>query len=182
MVRAGLTVERVVRAGAELADEIGFEQVTPSELARKLDIRTASLYSHVKNAHDLKTRIALLVLEELADQASAAIAGRAGRDALVAFANAYRHYAFQHPGRFAAARLPTRRGRGGSERGRAPLPDDTGDPARLRPDRTAGDTRGTSAGQRLPTAFGGASSGELDGCRAATRQRRAPPWPRPRPG
>ncbi|MFC8694927.1 TetR/AcrR family transcriptional regulator [Streptomyces parvus] len=105
MARAGLAAERVVRAGAELADEIGFERVTPSELARKLDIRTASLYSHVKNAHDLKTRIALLALEELADHASAAIAGRAGRDALGAFANAYRDYAFQHPGRFAAARF-----------------------------------------------------------------------------
>ncbi|SCE41297.1 TetR family transcriptional regulator, partial [Streptomyces sp. OspMP-M43] len=103
MARAGLTPERVVRAGADLADGIGFEQVTPSELARKLGIRTASLYSHVKSAHDLKTRIALLALEELADQASAALAGRAGRDALGAFANAYRDYALQHPGRFAAA-------------------------------------------------------------------------------
>ncbi|MDX3589575.1 WHG domain-containing protein [Streptomyces sp. ID03-2B] len=105
MARAGLTAERVVRAGAELADEIGFEHVTPSELARKLGIRTASLYSHVKNAHDLKTKIALLALEELADRASAAIAGRAGKDALGAFADAYRDYALQHPGRFTAARF-----------------------------------------------------------------------------
>lgn len=27
--RVGLTTERLVRAGAELADEIGFEQATP---------------------------------------------------------------------------------------------------------------------------------------------------------
>ncbi|MFH9611303.1 TetR/AcrR family transcriptional regulator [Streptomyces sp. NPDC017448] len=104
MARAGLGTESVARAGAELADEIGFEHVTPSELARKLGVRTASLYSHVKNAHDLRTRIALLALEELADEASAAIAGRAGRDALHAFADAYRDYALRHPGRFAAAR------------------------------------------------------------------------------
>ncbi|MFE9696664.1 TetR/AcrR family transcriptional regulator [Streptomyces sp. NPDC006270] len=106
MTRAGLTAERVVRAGAELADEIGFEHATPSELARKLNIKTASLYSHIKNAHDLKSKIALLALEELADQASAALAGRAGRDALVAFADAYRDYALRHPGRFTAARFP----------------------------------------------------------------------------
>lgn len=105
MARAGLTTERVVRAGAETADEIGFEQTTPSELARRLGIKTASLYSHVKNAHDLKTRIALLALEELADLVSAAVAGRAGKDALNAFANAYRDYAFAHPGRFAATRF-----------------------------------------------------------------------------
>ncbi|WP_449486709.1 TetR/AcrR family transcriptional regulator [Streptomyces avidinii] len=101
--RAGLTTERLVRAGAELADEIGFGQATPAELARRFGVKTASLYSHVKNAHDLKTRIALLALEELADVAATAVAGRAGKDALISFANAYRDYALAHPGRFAAA-------------------------------------------------------------------------------
>ncbi|MFI5591479.1 TetR/AcrR family transcriptional regulator [Amycolatopsis sp. NPDC051758] len=105
MVRAGLTTERLVRAGAELADEIGFDQVTPSELARRFDVKVASLYSHVKNAHDLRTKIALRALEELADRAAAALAGRAGRDALVAFAGVYRDYAREHPGRYAAAQL-----------------------------------------------------------------------------
>ena len=103
--RVGLTTERLVRAGAELADEVGFEQATPAELARRFGVKTASLYSHVKNAHDLKTKIALLALEELADQVSTAVAGRAGRDALTAFANVYRDYALKHPGRFAAAQF-----------------------------------------------------------------------------
>ncbi|MCB5165851.1 TetR/AcrR family transcriptional regulator [Streptomyces bambusae] len=106
MSRVGLTTERLVRAGAELADEIGFEHTTPAELARRFGVKTASLYSHVRNAHDLKTRIALLALEELADRVSAAVAGRAGKDALDAFANAYRDYAREHPGRFTAARHP----------------------------------------------------------------------------
>lgn len=105
MVRAGLSTERLVRAGAELADEIGFEQVTASELARRFDVKVASLYSHVKNSQDLKTRIALFALEELADRAADAIAGRAGKDALVAFANVYRDYQLEHPGRAAAARM-----------------------------------------------------------------------------
>ncbi|MFJ4966678.1 TetR/AcrR family transcriptional regulator [Streptomyces sp. NPDC088729] len=104
--RAGLSAERVVRAGADLADEIGFEQTTPAALARRLGVRTASLYSHVRGVHDLKTGIALLALEELADRVGAAIAGRAGKDALTAFANAYRDYARRHPGRFVAARYP----------------------------------------------------------------------------
>ncbi|MEU4009027.1 WHG domain-containing protein [Streptomyces pseudogriseolus] len=101
--RVGLTVERLTAAGAELADEVGFDQVTVSELARRFDVKVASLYSHVKNSHDLKTRIALLALEELADRAADALAGRAGKDALVALANVYRDYAREHPGRYAAA-------------------------------------------------------------------------------
>ncbi|MGW0904406.1 TetR/AcrR family transcriptional regulator [Streptomyces sp. NPDC002853] len=105
MVRAGLTAERLAQAGAELADEVGFEQVTVSALARRFDVKVASLYSHLKNSQDLKTRIALLSLEELADRGAAALAGRAGKDALTAFADVYRDYAREHPGRYAAARL-----------------------------------------------------------------------------
>lgn len=44
MVRAGLTPERLTRAGAELADEVGFDQVTVSALARRFDVKVASLY------------------------------------------------------------------------------------------------------------------------------------------
>ncbi|MEW1864853.1 TetR/AcrR family transcriptional regulator [Streptomyces sp. NBC_00669] len=105
MVRAGLTAERLTRAGAELADEVGFDQVTVSALARRFDVKVASLYSHVKSSQDLKTRIALLALAELADRVAAALAGRAGKDALAAFADAYRDYAREHPGRYDAARL-----------------------------------------------------------------------------
>ncbi|MFF8268507.1 TetR/AcrR family transcriptional regulator [Streptomyces sp. NPDC016562] len=105
MVRVGLTTERLTRAGAELADEVGFDQVTVSALARHFDVKVASLYAHVRNSRDLKARIALLALEELADRVAAALAGRAGKDALTAFAHAYRDYAREHPGRYAAAQL-----------------------------------------------------------------------------
>ena len=105
MPRAGLTAERLTRAGAEMADEVGFDKVTVAALARQFGVKDASLYSHVKSSQDLRTRIALLALAELADRVSAALAGRAGKDALEAFANAYRDYAREHPGRYAAAQL-----------------------------------------------------------------------------
>lgn len=105
MARAGLTAERLTRAAAELADEVGFENVTVSALARGFGVRDASLYSHIRSAHDLRVRVAVLALAELADRAADALAGRAGKDALVAFAAAYRDYAKQHPGRYAAGRM-----------------------------------------------------------------------------
>ncbi|MER0446661.1 TetR/AcrR family transcriptional regulator [Streptomyces sp. NPDC006711] len=105
MARVGLTTERLVRAGAELADEVGFEQVTVSALARRFDVKVASLYSHVKNSQDLRTRLALLALEEMAHRAADAVAGRSGKDALAALGNVYRDYAHEHPGRYAAAQL-----------------------------------------------------------------------------
>ncbi|MFC0509072.1 TetR/AcrR family transcriptional regulator [Micromonospora costi] len=102
MARAGVTAERLTAAAAELADEVGFENVTVSALARRFGVKDASLYSHIRNARDLRGRVAALALTELADRVAAALAGRAGREALVAFANAYRDYARQHPGRYAA--------------------------------------------------------------------------------
>ena len=78
MPRAGLTTDRVVRAAADLADQEGFDAVTTSAVARLFDVKAASLYSHVAGTDDLRTRVALLALEELADLAAAAVAGRAG--------------------------------------------------------------------------------------------------------
>jgi len=105
VARAGLTTERLTLAGAELADEVGFDKVTLSALARRFDVKVASLYSHLDSSQDLNTKIALLALEELADQGAAALAGRAGKDALAAFANVYRAYAREHPGRYASTQL-----------------------------------------------------------------------------
>jgi len=104
--RVGLTSERVVRAGADLADEIGLDAVTLSALARGFDVKTASLYSHVSGSASLREGIAAVALGELADLAAAALAGRSGKDALAAFATTYRDYARAHPGRYAATRIP----------------------------------------------------------------------------
>ena len=103
MARAGLTADRVAQAAADLADEIGLDQVTVSEVARRFDVKTASLYSHVAGSHDLRVRIALLALDDMADRVAEAVAGRSGREALGAYADVYRDYARGHPGRYAAA-------------------------------------------------------------------------------
>ncbi|MFI7383144.1 TetR-like C-terminal domain-containing protein [Streptomyces sp. NPDC049813] len=102
MARAGLTTERVVAAAADLADAVGFEHITVAALARGFGVTDASLYAHVKGVSDLRVRVAVLAGLDLADRSAQALAGRAGRDALVAFADAYRAFALAHPGRYAA--------------------------------------------------------------------------------
>lgn len=106
MARAGLSPDVLVAAAAELADEIGFDNVTIGVVARRFGVREPSLYSHVRNANDLRVRVAAKALGEIADRLAEALAGRSGHTALVAFAAAYRTYAKEHPGRFAAARMP----------------------------------------------------------------------------
>ncbi|MFE3852961.1 TetR/AcrR family transcriptional regulator [Streptomyces griseorubiginosus] len=103
--RAGLTPDRLTEAAAELADEIGFENVTLAALAKRFGVKDASLYSHVRSLQDLRTRVALLAGGEMIDRIAVAVAGRAGKDALAAFAGAYRAYALERPGRYAATQI-----------------------------------------------------------------------------
>ncbi|MGW3354695.1 TetR/AcrR family transcriptional regulator [Streptomyces bungoensis] len=105
MPRAGLTADRIVSAAAELADEAGFDHLSMSALARHFGVKDASLYSHVRGLADLRTRLALHAGGELIDRIAAAVAGRTGKDALAAFAGAYRAYALRHPGRYAATQI-----------------------------------------------------------------------------
>ncbi|WP_417310683.1 TetR/AcrR family transcriptional regulator [Devosia sp.] len=106
MPRQGLTTARLVEAAMAMADEIGFAELTLSALARQVDVRVASLYAHIASAEDLKTRVALAALDRLAERATEAVAGRAGKDALVAIADAHREFAAAHPGLFMATRHP----------------------------------------------------------------------------
>lgn len=106
MARAGLTAQRVTIAGAELADEVGLDRVTMSQVARRLGVKDASLYTHVRSLQDLRGRIALLAADEKTLRIAEATAGRAGKDALVAFADAWREYAHEHPGRYTATQIP----------------------------------------------------------------------------
>jgi AcrR family transcriptional regulator len=106
MARANHSPQVVVAAGADLADEAGFEQVTLSAVARRLGVQTASLYNHVRDRAELLAGIHELALDELADRIGEAIAGRAGRDALVGLAEAQRTFARTSPGRWAALQQP----------------------------------------------------------------------------
>ena len=119
MPRAGLDAASVVAAAARLADRDGLEQLTLARLAAELGVRAPSLYAHVDGLGDLRDRVGALGVVELTDALSAAATGRAGREALHAVAVAYRAYAHERPGVYAAMQ---RAPEGGDDerRGRAP--------------------------------------------------------------
>lgn len=106
MPRPTLTPRLVLEAAAELSDECGSEQLTLSAVARRLGVQPASLYNHVRDRAELMTGLHTLALEVLGDRIAVAVAGRAGRDALVGLAEAQRSFAREHPGRWAALQQP----------------------------------------------------------------------------
>lgn len=102
MPRAGLTAEDVVSAAADIADEIGYDNLTMGLVAHRLGVRSPSLYKHIRGLADLQHRIATLAITELGEATRDAMLGTAGPDALAAFASAFRSYVVAHPGRYAA--------------------------------------------------------------------------------
>ena len=102
MPRVGLTAQDVVVAAADIADEIGYVNLTMGLVADRLGVRSPSLYKHVDGLADVQHRIATLAITELGEATRDAMVGTAGRDGLAAFAKAFRSYVIAHPGRYTA--------------------------------------------------------------------------------
>lgn len=103
MPRAGLDPARVVASAGDLVDREGYDQLNLAAVAAQLGVRVPSLYKHVGGLGDLRARLAVAGMRDLDAALRDAAVGRAGRDALVAVARAYRDYAHSHPGRYTAA-------------------------------------------------------------------------------
>jgi AcrR family transcriptional regulator len=97
----------VIAAGADLADEVGFAGVTMGLLAERLGVRTPSLYKHVDSLEAVRRGISIQSKLELAHTLARATVGLSGPDAVRAFADAYRRWVLDHPGRhLATVRAP----------------------------------------------------------------------------
>ncbi|MEU8424424.1 TetR/AcrR family transcriptional regulator [Micromonospora sp. NPDC048835] len=105
MPRQGLTSARVSAAAAELADEVGLARLTVAAVARHFGVTDAALYVHVRSRDALIEHVAVRAAATFADALAIAVAGRAGRQALVGFADAWRAFAVAHPGQYAATQL-----------------------------------------------------------------------------
>lgn len=103
MARQGLTSATVIETAADVADEVGLERLTLALVAERSGVSLPALYKHVDGLEAARRGVALLSVAELTERMTAVAAGRAGRDALAAIAGAYRDYAVQHPGRYAAS-------------------------------------------------------------------------------
>lgn len=89
--------------GAEdLADEVGLARLTLAELANRLGVRLPSLYKHVSGLAGLQQQIAIRAKTELALVLGRSAVGRSGPDAIRSMSTAYRAWATEHPGRYAA--------------------------------------------------------------------------------
>jgi AcrR family transcriptional regulator len=100
--RAGLSSAAVTEVAIGLIDEHGADALTLAAVANRAGVAAPSLYKHVPSLAELRDRIAVRVLDELAQRLAAAVLGRSGEDALRAAMWAYRSFVVDHPKRYAA--------------------------------------------------------------------------------
>lgn len=100
--RQGLDAENVLQAAVEVADTQGVEGLTLAALAAKLNVKTPSLYNHIKGLPDLRKQLSrrglMLIKAAMVD----AVIGKAKDEALLAVGFAYVNFARKHRGLYEA--------------------------------------------------------------------------------
>jgi AcrR family transcriptional regulator len=101
--RAGLDKATVVQAAADLANAEGVDALSLGRLAERLGVRTPSLYNHVDGLPGLYRELSLLNTRRLGERLGNAAIGKAGPDAVMAVAQAYREHIKESPGLYMAS-------------------------------------------------------------------------------
>lgn len=110
MPRAGLTPEAVIDRAGAVADADGLAAVTLARLATDLGVRPPSLYKHIDSLDAIERALAVRGLREANRRVQAATVGKSRDAALLALARAYREFARDHPGLYAASQRKPRAG------------------------------------------------------------------------
>ncbi|SEC25670.1 transcriptional regulator, TetR family [Paenibacillus sp. GP183] len=103
--RQGIDTDIIRKAAIQLADEHGLEQVSLSNLAAKLGIKTPSLYNHIAGLPGLRKQLTLYGLQQLKERGMQAVLGKSGDEAVIAFCLDYVAFARLHPGLYEAVVL-----------------------------------------------------------------------------
>lgn len=98
MAQKGISKDIILAKAIEMIEKTENPTVSMRELAEALEIKTPSLYNHVKNMNELLTDVSRYAAEELKQAQLAAIKGKRRDEALFALASAYRSFAKEHKG------------------------------------------------------------------------------------
>lgn len=91
-----------MEAAAALADEEGIHEVTLASLSKRLNVKSPSLYNHIKGLNDLRKELALYGLTILYENMASAIQRAEENQAVSQMAHAYLAFAKNRPGLYEA--------------------------------------------------------------------------------
>ena len=93
MARKGLSKELIIDTAMTLVEEEGYTNLSMRNLAKRLDVKAASLYNHIKSTDDLNSEICIKIADDFFHAQKASMAGKSPQEAILALANAYRNLA-----------------------------------------------------------------------------------------
>lgn len=97
MQKRGLTKEKICEAATELIVEKGYDSFSLRELAARLEVKPASLYSHVQNLREINVAVGQNAIVRMSAALEEATACADDDEAFWAFAHAYRRFAHENP-------------------------------------------------------------------------------------
>lgn len=106
MPRTRIDLDAVVTAAVALVDRAGMDALTLSNVAEELEVRPSALYTHVESVRHLHYVVAVQATSNLTATVRTAALGVSGDRALRSVAAAYREFATEHPGQYAATLAP----------------------------------------------------------------------------
>lgn len=92
-----LSTAKVVAAATEIARRDGLQKLTMSTLAKKLNIRSQSLYHYICNRDELVSLVGAHVLNELHQQIVDSIVGLSGKTAIIKMGDIVRQEIIKQP-------------------------------------------------------------------------------------
>lgn len=98
MAQKGINRELIFKKAIEIIERNKHAAVSMREIAEELEIKTPSLYNHVKSMNELFADISFYAAHQLRQAQLAAIQGKDREEALFALAAAYRNFAREHTG------------------------------------------------------------------------------------
>ncbi len=97
-----LSRQTIVDIAVEIADQRGLAAVTLANVASEAGCKAPSLYNHVDGLDDLLDDLCLFTTADFANALRDSVVAKVGRDALSSYANAWRSYVLDYPGRYQA--------------------------------------------------------------------------------
>lgn len=98
MAQRGINRDVILAKAVEMIEQRGTPAISMRELAEELEIKTPSLYNHVKGVNELLIDASRCAVSQLRQVQLAAIEGKNRDEALSALADAYRGFAKEHAG------------------------------------------------------------------------------------
>ena len=96
MARKGLNREFIINQAVFMIEETGFENFSMHSLAKRMGVKTASLYNHIQNIDELYGEVGINSSKKMGVALSKEIEGRDKETAVMEVAAAYRRFVKNH--------------------------------------------------------------------------------------